>query len=103
MLEGASQLCTGVRLRRACGHVRCLCVRLLVCFRVRECVRVCVLYLYLSVRVCAYARTDYIAEISSRYTLATYSLLRNNCNNFTNEVSLFLTGAPIPDGACSRF
>lgn len=39
----------------------------------------------------------YLQEISPRYTAETYSLLTNNCNNFSNEVAQFLVGATIPD------
>jgi hypothetical protein len=27
----------------------------------------------------------------------TYHIIENNCNHFTNEICLFLTGNPIPD------
>ncbi|RRT82187.1 hypothetical protein B296_00010880, partial [Ensete ventricosum] len=40
---------------------------------------------------------EYLQEISSRYTAATYSLLRHNCNNFSNEAAQFLVGTSIPD------
>jgi hypothetical protein len=40
---------------------------------------------------------DYIAEISHLYTYDSYDLLRNNCNNFTQQASMFLTGNGIPD------
>jgi hypothetical protein len=40
---------------------------------------------------------DFLREISHRFTPETYSLLKHNCNNFSNEASLFLTGNPIPD------
>ncbi|XP_058101505.1 uncharacterized protein LOC131245811 isoform X2 [Magnolia sinica] len=40
---------------------------------------------------------EYLQEISPRYTAETYSLLRHNCNNFSNEVAQFLVGATIPD------
>ncbi|KAL3531121.1 hypothetical protein ACH5RR_010443 [Cinchona calisaya] len=39
----------------------------------------------------------YLQEISPRYTEHTYSLLKHNCNNFSNEVAQFLVGATIPD------
>ncbi|KAF2296439.1 hypothetical protein GH714_037987 [Hevea brasiliensis] len=39
----------------------------------------------------------YLQEISPRYTAETYSLLTNNCNNFSNEVAQFLVGATIPE------
>eukprot|EP01018_Ginkgo_biloba_P030270 Gb_05101 [translate_table: standard] len=40
---------------------------------------------------------DYLQEISPRYTIETYSLLRHNCNNFSSEVAQFLVGCSIPD------
>ncbi|KAI3678720.1 hypothetical protein L6452_38023 [Arctium lappa] len=39
----------------------------------------------------------YLQEISPRYTAETYSLLRHNCNNFSNEIAQFLVGASIPE------
>ncbi|KAL6564004.1 hypothetical protein OROHE_005244 [Orobanche hederae] len=39
----------------------------------------------------------YLQEIGPRYTAETYSLMTNNCNNFSNEVAQFLVGASIPD------
>jgi hypothetical protein len=39
---------------------------------------------------------DFIAEISDQYTYDSYDLLRNNCNNFTQTASQFLTGNSIP-------
>jgi hypothetical protein len=38
----------------------------------------------------------FLSGVSHRFTAATYSLLSHNCNNFTNEACLFLTGKPIP-------
>lgn len=40
---------------------------------------------------------QYLQEISPRYTAETYSLLKHNCNNFSNEVAQFLVGATIPE------
>ncbi|KAJ7520836.1 hypothetical protein O6H91_19G024800 [Diphasiastrum complanatum] len=40
---------------------------------------------------------DYLHEISPRYTAETYSLLRHNCNNFSDELSQFLVGVSIPE------
>lgn len=40
---------------------------------------------------------EYLQEISPRYTAETYSLLKHNCNNFSNEVTQFLVGSTIPD------
>eukprot|EP00966_Prymnesium_polylepis_P141606 3270262-Prymnesium_polylepis.1 len=34
----------------------------------------------------------FLAQISPRFTAATYDLLRHNCNHFSNEVAQFLTG-----------
>eukprot|EP00027_Filamoeba_sp_ATCC50430_P008729 CAMPEP_0168548118 /NCGR_PEP_ID=MMETSP0413-20121227/4393_1 /TAXON_ID=136452 /ORGANISM="Filamoeba nolandi, Strain NC-AS-23-1" /LENGTH=508 /DNA_ID=CAMNT_0008578405 /DNA_START=129 /DNA_END=1655 /DNA_ORIENTATION=- len=39
---------------------------------------------------------EYITSVSDRYTISTYSLLSNNCNNFSNELCQFLTGNNIP-------
>ena len=40
----------------------------------------------------------FLQSVNTRYTQATYSLLRHNCNNFANEVSNFLlNGAGIPE------
>lgn len=38
----------------------------------------------------------FIAEVADQYTYDTYDILRNNCNNFTQVASDFLTGNPIP-------
>ena len=40
---------------------------------------------------------EFLQEISSRFSMESYDLLHNNCNNFTNECSIFLTGEPIPE------
>ncbi|GAB9474375.1 Peptidase [Globisporangium polare] len=39
---------------------------------------------------------DFLRQISPRFTAATYDLLNNNCNNFSNELALFLLGVGIP-------
>lgn len=39
----------------------------------------------------------FLQTINHRFTQATYSLLRHNCNNFANEVAVFLTGKGIPE------
>ncbi|UIZ21190.1 hypothetical protein KXD40_000511 [Peronospora effusa] len=39
---------------------------------------------------------QFLRENSSRFTDATYDLLRHNCNNFTDEVAKFLVGSGIP-------
>lgn len=38
----------------------------------------------------------FLRSITSRFTVATYHLLDNNCNNFSNECSRYLTGQSIP-------
>jgi desumoylating isopeptidase 1 len=40
--------------------------------------------------------TDFLREISPKYTFATYHVLEHNCNTFTNEISEFLVGESIP-------
>ncbi|KAK7395370.1 hypothetical protein VNO78_15922 [Psophocarpus tetragonolobus] len=39
----------------------------------------------------------YLQEISPRYLPETYSLLKHNCNNFSNEIAQFLVGVAIPE------
>lgn len=39
----------------------------------------------------------FLADITPRFTAATYDLLENNCNNFTDAAAHFLLGAGIPD------
>jgi len=39
----------------------------------------------------------YLEEISPKFSMHTYNLLTNNCNNFTDTCSEFLTGSKIPD------
>ncbi|CEO99456.1 unnamed protein product (mitochondrion) [Plasmodiophora brassicae] len=39
---------------------------------------------------------EFLREVSHRFTPETYNLFRHNCNTFANELSLFLTGSPIP-------
>jgi len=39
---------------------------------------------------------EFLRGISHRFTPETYSLLKHNCNNFTDECSKFLTSTPIP-------
>eukprot|EP00227_Mantoniella_beaufortii_P016025 CAMPEP_0197594218 /NCGR_PEP_ID=MMETSP1326-20131121/20067_1 /TAXON_ID=1155430 /ORGANISM="Genus nov. species nov., Strain RCC2288" /LENGTH=167 /DNA_ID=CAMNT_0043160357 /DNA_START=6 /DNA_END=506 /DNA_ORIENTATION=- len=39
---------------------------------------------------------DFIMEISPRFTMHTYNLLRHNCNNFSQEIAHFLVGEGIP-------
>jgi len=38
----------------------------------------------------------FLNSIKGRFTADTYDILKNNCNNFTNEASMFLVGKPIP-------
>lgn len=38
----------------------------------------------------------FLRQISPRFTAMTYDLLNNNCNNFSNELSMFLLGTGIP-------
>ncbi|CAM9323913.1 unnamed protein product, partial [Phaeothamnion confervicola] len=40
---------------------------------------------------------DWFRGAEPRFTVASYDLLRWNCNNFTNEAALFLLGEGIPD------
>ena len=39
---------------------------------------------------------EFLREISPNFTPAKYSLLKWNCNNFSDEVCKFLLGKPIP-------
>lgn len=39
---------------------------------------------------------DFLHALSSKFTLNTYDLFKNNCNNFTEECCQFLTGMSIP-------
>lgn len=41
-------------------------------------------------------RQEFLIDISDRYSPERYSLLNNNCNNFSNEFTQFLTGQGIP-------
>eukprot|EP00727_Mastigamoeba_balamuthi_P005635 m51a1_g1691 putative desumoylating isopeptidase 1-like (467) ;mRNA; r:467109-468652 len=40
---------------------------------------------------------DFVDELRPRYTPMTYSLLSNNCNNFSSELVQFLTGSVLPE------
>ncbi len=40
---------------------------------------------------------QFLDEIGSKYTPQTYNLLKNNCNNFSDEVVEFLVGDRIPE------
>ena len=39
---------------------------------------------------------EYLEELRPMYTGAMYDIFDNNCNNFTDELSMFLTGKQIP-------
>ena len=39
---------------------------------------------------------EYLEELKPIYTPAAYDIFDNNCNSFSNEVSMFLTGKQIP-------
>jgi hypothetical protein len=40
---------------------------------------------------------EFLRSVSGRFTLQTYDLLTNNCNNFTDTVAQFLLGRGIPE------
>ena len=40
---------------------------------------------------------DFIEDMRPQFNPSTYSLLSHNCNNFSNELSMFLTGHGIPE------
>ena len=40
--------------------------------------------------------TDFLQEIQNRFSFATYNVIQNNCNHFTNECCNFLLGKDIP-------
>jgi len=40
---------------------------------------------------------EYIDDVRPQFNPSTYSLLSHNCNNFSNELSIFLTGHGIPE------
>lgn len=40
---------------------------------------------------------EYLREIQPRYSQETYSLMKHNCNNFSDEVCQFLVGTGIPE------
>lgn len=40
--------------------------------------------------------TEFLDEISSRYTQESYNLIEHNCNHFTDEACEFLVGKGIP-------
>lgn len=39
---------------------------------------------------------EYLKEIESKYSIQTYNILYNNCNHFTNDILVFLTGSEVP-------
>ncbi len=41
---------------------------------------------------------EFLEAARPRFTVATYDLLTNNCNNFSNEACQFLVGRSIPEG-----
>jgi len=40
---------------------------------------------------------DFLRELSPRFTMATYDLIKNNCNNFSDACADFLLGKGIPE------
>ena len=40
--------------------------------------------------------TEFLQEIGPRFTFENYNVLTHNCNNFSNELAIFLTGSGIP-------
>lgn len=40
---------------------------------------------------------EFLRDIRPRYTQETYSLMKHNCNNFSDEVCQFLVGSSIPE------
>jgi hypothetical protein len=42
-------------------------------------------------------RDEFLADLAERYTPQSYSLLHNNCNNFSHELAQLLVGCGIPD------
>jgi len=40
---------------------------------------------------------EFLQDISSKFTMNTYDLFKNNCNNFVDECCSFLTGKPLPE------
>lgn len=47
-------------------------------------------------QVPSFVRQEFLIDISDRYSPERYSLLNNNCNNFSDEFMQFLTGQGIP-------
>lgn len=40
---------------------------------------------------------QYLNKINHKYNESTYNLFKNNCNHFSNDVTMFLVGKSIPD------
>lgn len=40
---------------------------------------------------------DFLYEMEHKYNDTSYDLFKNNCNHFSNDVTLFLVGKKIPD------
>lgn len=40
--------------------------------------------------------TEFLMDINPKFTMETYDLFKNNCNNFTDECASFLIGTGIP-------
>lgn len=47
--------------------------------------------------VTADVREELISDLANRFSTESYSLLTNNCNNFSNELATLLTGQGIPE------
>lgn len=39
---------------------------------------------------------EFLRDVSPKFSVHTYNLIKNNCNNFTDECANFLIGAGIP-------
>jgi hypothetical protein len=39
---------------------------------------------------------EFLKDVSPRFTQATYDIIKNNCNNFSDECAQFLIGSGIP-------
>ncbi|DBA79744.1 TPA: hypothetical protein ACH3X1_008410 [Trebouxia sp. C0004] len=49
-----------------------------------------------STRILRDSRNEYLQSLHMTYTATAYSLFHRNCNNFSNDFSIFLTGSGIP-------
>jgi len=45
---------------------------------------------------------DYLKEITDKFSFKTYNMINNNCNHFTNDICIFLTGNEIPDDVLNQ-